>query len=428
VSRSNVRHAVVLVTTLAAFLMYLDRACLAWMIGSDSFRSDISLTDPQREWLKQAFFWAYALAQVPAGWLAERFGKRVLMSVMILSWSAFMALSGFADGFMLLVVARIGIGLAQAGSYPIAGSLLSRWAHPDWRGMASSVVALGGRLGLVLAPVITAYLIDASGWRHVGWWYGGVGLIVALLFWRVFRETPDQHPGCNAAEQKYLHDPRVAMLSKQPTTFPWRAVLTDTSLWLMCGVQFLTNVGWAFAINSMADHFKTVHGVSDTTNGNISTIAMSIGMLGMLLGGFLTDLSKRRLGLRRGRLVPMVATRFLAAGSFALCIWIDDLRLLVVLLGLMMFFTDAGLPAMWAWAQDVGGRQVAPIMGWANMWGNFGAALQPALLILAREFDSSSQGTTAFMLSSAAFALAGVLAMGINAAKPVVSEAPAATA
>src|SRR4051794_33237409 len=93
---TNLRHAIVFATTLAAFLMYVDRACFAWIIGSDSFTEDISLSAAQREMLKGAFFWAYALAQVPAGWLAERFGKRVLMSCMILVWSAFTALTGFA--------------------------------------------------------------------------------------------------------------------------------------------------------------------------------------------------------------------------------------------------------------------------------------------------------------------------------------------
>jgi MFS family permease len=422
VRRTNVRHAIVIATTLAAFLMYLDRVCIAWIINTESFNRDIPLDTAQSDLLKGAFFWAYALAQVPAGWLAERFGKRFLMTFMILTWSAFTALSSFSDGLTMLLLARIGCGLAEAGAYPIATSLLSRWAHPEWRAMASSVIALGGRLGFVLAPLITAYVIAESDWRWAGWLYGAAGIFAAILFWNVFRETPEQHPLCNEAERAYLYDARYASQGpRTPVAFPLKAVLTDTSLWLMCAVQFLTNVGWAFAVNSMAGHFTTVYHVSDKTNGLISTLALLIGMCGMLIGGFVTDVFTRRLGLRLGRLVPMAATRFLAAGTFALCIWVDSLPLLVLLLGLMVFWTDAGLPAMWAWAQDVGGRQVAPIMGWANMWGNFGAALQPMLLLYALRFDTGN-GKTAFIASSAAFALAGVLSLGINAAKPVVAE------
>jgi MFS family permease len=190
----------------------------------------------------------------------------------------------------------------------------------------------------------------------------------------------------------------------------------------MCGVQFLTNVGWAFAINSLSDYFKTAHHVNDKTNGDISTLTLTFGVPALLVGGYLTDLCTRRLGVRYGRLVPMVSTRFLAAGIFLSCLGTDNLTILVVLLGLMIFFNDAGLPSMWAWAQDVGGRQVAPILGWANMWGNFGAALQPLLLLLVKQIDANKDGREAFIASSIAFALSGVLALGVNCEKPVVRE------
>jgi MFS family permease len=419
---TNIRHAIVFATTVAAFLMYVDRACFAWMIGSDSFREDIALDATQTELLKGAFFWAYALAQVPAGWLAERFGKRALMGTMILVWSGFTALTGFAEGLQVLLIARVGCGLAEAGAYPIAGSLLSRWAHPQWRAMASSVVALGGRLGLVLAPIITARVIGALDWRWAGWIYGAAGIASALLFYYIFRETPQQHPMCNEAERRYLA-PATTTKALAPARFPLRELLTDPSVWLMCGVQFLTNIGWAFAINSMSDHFKNAHHISDKTNGDISTLTLTFAIPALLVGGFVTDLCTRWLGVRYGRLVPMISTRFLAAGTFLACMWTDQLSVLVVLLGLMIFWNDAGLPSMWAWAQDVGGRQVAPILGWANMFGNFGAAVQPLLLLgITTYLDANGDGREAFIASSLAFAISGALCFGINCEKPVVRE------
>src|SRR5882757_2527406 len=102
---TSVRHWVLIATTLVAFLMYLDRACLGWMLSSKSFHADIDLSPTAENNLKSAFFWAYALAQLPAGWLAERFGKRVLMTVLILTWSGFTALTGFSHGVTLLFIA-----------------------------------------------------------------------------------------------------------------------------------------------------------------------------------------------------------------------------------------------------------------------------------------------------------------------------------
>ncbi|MGB8170794.1 MAG: MFS transporter [Chthoniobacteraceae bacterium] len=419
---SSVRHWIITATTLAAFLMYLDRACLAWMLDSDSFKADLPLTKDQANNLKSAFFWAYALAQVPAGWLAERFGKRRLMTVLILLWSSFTALTGFSNGLLMLFVARIGCGLAEAGAYPISGSLLSRWAHVNWRGFSSGIVSLGGRMGFVLAPLITVKIILLAGsWRWAGWSYGVVGLIVAWFFWTTFRESPETHPRCNDAERALLGEGREPAGERQPHhRFPWRAVLTDRSLWLMCAYQMLTNFGWAFVINSLSTYLRDVRHLSEAMNGTISTLTLFIGLFGLLLGGLLTDLLTRKLGLRLGRLLPLSITRFVSAGLCVSCLWVQNPWLLAVCLGLMVFSTDSALPAVWAWAQDVGGRNVAPIFGWANMWGNFGAALQANLAgWLLTTFDKKGDQQVLFIACALAFTLAGLLSFGINASKKV---------
>lgn len=409
--------------------MYLDRACLAWMLDSDSFKSEIALSREQSDHLKSAFFWAYALAQVPAGWLAEKFGKRTLMTVLILLWSGFTALTGFSNGVVMLFIARIGCGLAEAGAYPISGSLLSRWAHLNWRGFASGIVSLGGRLGFVLAPLITVKVILLTGsWRWAGWIYGLVGLMVAWVFWYTFRETPESHPRCNDAERDLLNEGRgttttAAAPSSRGYRFPWRAVLTDRSLWMMCAYQMLTNFGWAFVINSMSTYLRDVRHLSEEMNGYISTLTLFIGMFGLLLGGLFTDALTRKFGLRLGRLLPLSVTRFVSSAMCIACIWAENPWLLALCLGLMVFSTDSGLPAVWAWAQDVGGRNVAPIFGWANMWGNFGAAIQASVsgwVLLT--FDKNGDQNELFIACAIAFALAGVLSFGINASKKVGGE------
>ncbi|HYR58176.1 MAG TPA: MFS transporter [Chthoniobacteraceae bacterium] len=419
---TSVRHRIIAATTLAAFLMYLDRACLAWMLDSDSFKASIPLGKDQANNLKSAFFWAYALAQVPAGWLAERFGKRALMTALILLWSGFTALTGFSNGLAMLFIARVGCGLAEAGAYPISGSLLSRWAHLNWRGFASGIVSLGGRLGFVVAPLITVKIILLAGsWRWAGWSYGIVGIGAACLFWATFRETPQIHPRCNDSERALLDEGRELSAAAQSfRRFPWRAVLTDPSLWLMCAYQMLTNFGWAFVINSLSAYLRDVRHLSDEMNGYISTLTLFIGLFGLVLGGLLTDLLTRKFGLRLGRLLPLSLTRFVSAGMCAACLWVRNPWALAVCLGLMVFATDCGLPATWAWAQDVGGRNVAPIFGWANMWGNFGAALQANLAgWLLATFDRTGDQRALFIACALAFALAGVLSFGINAARKV---------
>jgi MFS family permease len=154
---TRVRHVVVFVAILMSIILYLDRYCVSF--SERYIKEDLALTESQMGWFISAFFWTYALAQVPAGWLGDRLGSRGVLVLYIVLWSFFTAMIGLAAGFVMLLAMRLGCGLAQAGAYPTAGSLLSRWVPFSGRGFASGLVALGGRTGAVIAPLLTAYLM-----------------------------------------------------------------------------------------------------------------------------------------------------------------------------------------------------------------------------------------------------------------------------
>src|SRR5207247_2419412 len=124
-------------------------------------REELGITPVEMGWVFGAFFFSYALAQVPSGWLSDRWGARRMMVIYILGWSLFTAATGWATGLVTLLVARLAFGVGQAGAYPTAASLLSRWVPAAQRGRASSFVALGGRLGGAAASFVTAALLIA---------------------------------------------------------------------------------------------------------------------------------------------------------------------------------------------------------------------------------------------------------------------------
>src|SRR5262245_33297640 len=156
---TQVRFLVVLLTTLASVLLYLDRICISF--AERYIKEDLGLSNDEVGWMLSAFFWTYALAQVPSGFLSDRYGARLMLTLYILLWSLFTGLTGLAAGFTTLLVLRLCFGVAQAGAYPTAGSLLSKWVTFPSRGLASSLVALGGRVGGFVAPFLTAMLIVA---------------------------------------------------------------------------------------------------------------------------------------------------------------------------------------------------------------------------------------------------------------------------
>ena len=154
---SHIRYRVVAVTTLMSVLLYLERFCISF--AEVLIEEDLGLTDTQVGWMLSAFFWTYALGQVPCGWLADRFGARLMLTLYILLWSLFTGLTGAAGVFSALLAMRFGFGLGQAGAYPTSANLVSKWIPFSGRGSASSIIAFGGRMGGALAPLLTASLI-----------------------------------------------------------------------------------------------------------------------------------------------------------------------------------------------------------------------------------------------------------------------------
>ena len=421
---TGVRHRVLGTTTLVAILLYLDRICIAEIAKGEAFKNELGLTEGQTGTILSAFFLTYALAQVPAGWLSDRFGSRRMLPIYVLLWSLCTALTGLANGFIMLIVARGIFGFAQAGCYPTAGSLIRRWTPQRSRGTASSIVSFGGRLGGALAPLLTAWLLaDYLSWRWVLVLYGSSGLLVALLFWRNVRETPSEHPDCSESEQQLISEASHAEEEAQgaPAFPPILPLMKSGTMWLMCALQFGINVGWVFLVTWLPTYLKDVKGVDEKTGGLMSTIVLFAGIVGLLIGGKLTDFATRKLGVRWGRSLPLVICYAIAIMAYLSCLRLESVWGFIAVVSLVAFVTDMSVPAIWAYMQDVGGKNTAAVFGWGNMWGNLGAASIPFLVpIVLEKWDSNGDWHEAFLLFSAGYLIAGLAALGINANRKVV--------
>jgi ACS family glucarate transporter-like MFS transporter len=433
---SRVRHVIVALTTVIAVLLYLDRFCLS--IAERLIKEDLHLTDDQSGWMLSAFFWAYALAQVPSGWLSDRYGARLVLALYILLWSLFTGLMGAATSFGIVLALRFGCGLAQAGAFPTSAGIISKWVSFANRGLASSIVSIGGRLGGAIAPVLTAYLMTAfalpyasflwtgsgggtsdQGWRPVMFLYGAAGVVVAVAFWLFCRDRPQHHPGCNELEIALIEAGRPAgALSPHGRVGgpPWRSLLSSRGLWLSSTAQFWTNFGWVFLLTWLPRYLAEVHDVPVVKRGWLATLPLIVGMVGMFFGGWLTDRLTQSIGLRWGRVLPMGLSRFVAMGAYLACLGLKSPWSVTLAFAMVAFATDFGTPAAWAYLQDAGGRHVGSILGWGNMWGNIGAALSPLVLNRAIELFGWS---SVFLVCAGAFFLAGIAAMSIDATIPI---------
>jgi MFS family permease len=401
-------------------------------------------------------------------------------------WSLCTALMGFTGGFVGLFILRLGCGLFEAGGYPVAAGVVRRWVPASDRGLASSIVAVGGRLGGAVAPVLTASLMVLSfpadgplggfgGWRIPFVLYGGAGLAVACLFVFLYRNHPRQHPAVNSAEVALIEGlspdeapravptlqalpvaaapptesafkapsnvgdapsapatslPEVAKRQPAPAVIrqpigwpPLLEMLGDRSLWLNSLTQFGSNFSWVFLITLLPSYLAEVFHTSTTMSAWIQATTLYAGIVGMLLGGWLTDRVTARLGRRWGRSLPVVGARTVVGLAFLICLGLDDWLAVTIAMCVVAFATDLSNPCAWAYGQDVGGRHVGAVIGWANMWGNLGAAVSPIILTAARSAfadDSTAGWRAAFLTCVAVQAVAGLAAIGIDASKPLV--------
>src|SRR5437016_5740531 len=157
VQPTRVRYLILALTVVVAVLLYLDRYCLGYV--TPYVRESLKLTSGETAFMLSAFFLTYAFGQLPGGWLADRYGTRLMLTFYLAVWSVLTGLIGFADGFVMLLLLRLGCGLFEAGGYPACAGLIRRWIPHQQRGLASGIVSLGGRIGGAITPGITGFFI-----------------------------------------------------------------------------------------------------------------------------------------------------------------------------------------------------------------------------------------------------------------------------
>jgi ACS family glucarate transporter-like MFS transporter len=424
---TNARYGVLAFSVAMAVILYLDRMAIAVpaaAIAADLHTSLTAIGDSMA-----AFFWSYALMQVPAGWLGDRWGGRRALTLYVVAWSAAMAGIGLATGLVSLVVMRGLLGVCQAGAYATTASFLRRWMPVSRRGVANSSVSLGGRAGAVLAPVLTPVLmgwaaVAMSGiesWRPVFLLYAVVGVVWAALFWWWFRDTPREHSGCNAAEIALVADgeaePDGSALAGG--AIPIGAMLANRGLLLLAVICFCSNVGWIFLVTWLPTYLIEVHDMSQKAAGFYTGITSAAGMGGCLAGGFATDWLIRRAGLAWGRRLPGMLGHGGAALCLATCWLLDDRDAIVALLIAASFLGDFALGGVWASFQDIGGKYAGTVLGFANMCGNIGAAV--AISLIGR-LQAGYGWPAAFALGAGAFLFAAISWSGVDPRRSLRTE------
>jgi MFS transporter, ACS family, D-galactonate transporter len=376
---SRARSTLSLWLALAATTAYLCRMCLP--VVEKTIRTDLDLSEQQMGMLMGSFFWAYALAQIPAGWLGQKLGSRWILAAYSLIWSLGTACWGFAEGFAVLLIGRIGVGLAQGGLFPCAAHTISRWYPLSERATVSGILGGSMQIGALIATFLTVALVDPEGWsmrwQSVFVWYSVPGVLWSIGFYLWFRDSPREHRSVNSAELDLIEqgrsDPRD---TDSAASVPWLRLLASLPMWMICAQQFFRAAGYVWFSSWFATYLQETRNVTQTAAGWLLAIPLLAALLGALISGTVSDLILRRTGNRGLARKSLAATSlFICAALVSSAFFVEHAAAATCLIGLGAFFAAFAGPCAYSVSMDMGGAHVTSVFATMNMVGNFGAGL-----------------------------------------------------
>jgi MFS family permease len=371
---TRARHLLLAFALGAMAVAYLDRVCIS--TAAPAVQADLALTDAQMGYVFSAFTLAYALFEVPSGWLADRFGARSTLFRIVLWWSAMTAATGAATGFVSLVALRFLFGMGEAGVLPSISRAFGRWLPARERGRAFGLTIMAAALGGAATQPIAVALLERMSWRHVFPIFGSVGVAWALAWLLWFRDDPADHPGVNRAELERIGAERPAPHPR----VPWAALATSRGMLALCAMHFCAIYGWYFYLTWLPTYLLRARGFELRSVGWLAALPLLAIAAGSLAGGAASDWLARRFGARAGLRAPGLAGLPLAALAVAAAVATADGRTAAYLLAAAAGLAALAVAPAWAVCLAIGGRHAGVVSGAMNTFGNLGGVTSPLVV------------------------------------------------
>ena len=334
------RTSVLWMLTLVYMFSLVDRQIIG--ILSPIIKADLGFTDAQLGWLKGfAFALLYTSVGIPLAWLADRFNRVRIIAISLVVWSAFTVLTGMA---------RIGVGIGEAGGTPPAHSIISDLYAKEQRTSALGIYGLGVPLGITLSFLASAVLVEWIGWRGTLVVLGVGGVVFAALMLMLLEEPQ--------RGQMDLQAPQ----SDEPVSIKQSLSILKTipSWWGMClGMAFVSFGSYAVSAWGTDYVFRfDANYIAGTENSKFQSYMLIMAVIhfiglgvGTYFGGLLAEKYSRR-NIAAYAWVPITAI-VLGAPCLMLAFWVDSVPLHLVFLGIYIALSGAWVAPCFAAAQTL---------------------------------------------------------------------------
>ena len=280
---SDVRRRVLGFAVTLAIITYVDRVCISQ--AAPFMQEELHLTVAQMGLAFSAFAWAYALFEIPGGWLGDWIGPRKVLLRVVLLWSLFTAATGYVWNLTSLVIARFFFGMGEAGCFPNLTKAFMIWLPAEERTRAQAILWLSARWGGALTPLLVIWVMSWLSWRTTFVVFGLTGIVWAFFFHRSFRGEKDF---ANAGRSDF--EPAAPNLDPPAgqRSMPWRRLLSSPTVWWLWIQYFCLTYGWFFYVTWLPTYLKDTRGLALDQN-------VFMAWLGNVLGHFFSAQTSQRI-------------------------------------------------------------------------------------------------------------------------------------
>ncbi len=444
---TRTRYWVVVFAITLAIVQYIDRVAISQAKGDVA--KDMGFDDVQMGAIFAAFGLAYALFEIPTGWLGDKIGARKVLVRVVLWWSFFTAATGWAWSYASMWITRFLFGAGEAGCFPNLTKAFSAWLPKNERTRAQALMWMGARWGGAFTPLLVVTVMAFVSWRVAFQIFAALGVVWVVIFWFWFRDNPRDHKGVNAAELELLKENEQNVSGHG--NVPWLKLVQSPTMWLLWGQYFCLSYGWYFYVTWLPTYLKDVRNMDIKSNAlmnwlanllegsmspelTIKVLAAALAGIPLFFGGFgslVAGLISNRLIRGGTSVVPVRRTfGFIGfTGASALLMtsfYMKDPLLAMLAMGMASFCNDLTMPGSWASCMDIGGKYAGTVSGSMNMMGNFGGMAGPFVVGYVLQVTTKNWELV-FAISAAIYFLGAFFWLFIDPVTPLESdETPAA--
>lgn len=389
--KTHVRYFIVAMLFFASTVNYADRASLS--ITKTSLSGDLKLDPVWMGYLFSAWGWSYVIAQIPCGWLLDRYGSKRVYGMGIFSWSLLVFLMGFTAflngkmAFAVLFLLLFLAGFALAPAFPGNGRFVAAWFPTKERGTASAIFNSSQYFSLVLFAPLMGWIVHQFGWPWVFWVIGALGIVLTPL-WFKYMHSPKEDPWVSETELKYIEQGgglvSMDMGGKAGARFnvKWSHIKQLLGSRMLIGVyvgQFCITTLTYFFIQWFPGYLEH-RGMSILKVGFVAALPALCGCVGGILGGRFSDLLlKHGSSLSLARKLPIVVGMFLSC-VMIVCNYVSANWIVVAIMCIAFFGKGFGALG-WTVVSDTSPKEIMGLSGGLfNTFGN-ASAITTAIVI-----------------------------------------------